>query len=226
MTLIRKEFAVTRQGDFLVATTPTFDRANDRVFPMGGNLNNYRSNPVVMWGHNYSDPWAIIGRAEEIAVTSEGITFRPALRPAANDADPMAIIALLWDQDFVRTASIGFNPSEARPNERGGMDYTSWEMLEISIVGIPMNQDALRFGLTGAAAADDLISNWIVRAGRVLSRANEGKLREASTLLDSVLSQLESDDDSKAIENPPVGIDEQGVTVLSEYIKTLRSRLN
>ena len=222
MTVIHKEFTITRQGDLMVASTPSFDRANDRVFPLGGNLTNFSANPVVMWGHNYTDPWAIIGRADDMQVTSDGIQFRPVLRPAANDYDPQNIILSLWDNNFVRTSSIGFRPLEARPNERGGTDYTSWELLEISIVGIPMNQDALRLAAKGIADLDEVIT----RAGRVLSKANEGRIRTAVTELQTVLDSLgmqEGDEDTKSSNG-----NDQGAVILalSEYFSKFAKKVS
>lgn len=228
MTVIRKEFAVTRQGDLMVASTPSFDRANDRVFPLGGQLQNYYLNPVVMWGHNYADPWAIVGRAEEMQVTQEGIQFRPVLRPAANEFDPQNIIALLWEQDYVRTSSIGFRPLEARPNERGGVDYTSWELLEVSLTGIPMNQDALRLAVK-SLGLDDLAGEIVTRAGRVLSRANEGKIRAAHEALGDVLAQLAMDDETdkgKGGDANPMGTTQSEVIeTLSRYFDALRLKV-
>ena len=136
----------------MIASTPSVDRDRDRVMPLGADLTNFTKNPVLIFGHNYTDPWSIIGRAAETMVGADGVRFRPELRQAANETDPMNIIRLLWEQDLLRAASIGFNPMEWKENEFGGRDFTRWELLEISLVPIPANADALRLA---AKAVDD-----------------------------------------------------------------------
>lgn len=150
---MRKHFDLTKTEDgWMVASTPGVDRDKDRVLPFGADLTNFARNPLLMFGHNYTDPWSIIGRAAETMVGADGVRFRPELRQAANETDPMNIIRLLWEQDLLRAASIGFNPMEWKENEFGGRDFTRWELLEISLVPIPANADALRLA---AKAVDD-----------------------------------------------------------------------
>jgi uncharacterized protein len=147
--MIRKQFQVEKEGEWLTINTGTVDRDRDRVLPSGAVLENYMANPVVMWGHNYRDPWALIGRAADLEVTETGIRSRPEFRAPASESDPMHIIQALWDGGLVRAASIGFNPLEWNDNERGGYDFTRWELLEWSLVPIPANQEALRLAVKG-----------------------------------------------------------------------------
>lgn len=143
--MLKKHFDLTKSEDgWMIASTPGVDRDRDRVLPFGADLTNFAKNPILIFGHNYEDPWSIIGRAAETMVGADGVRFRPELRQPANDADPMNIIRLLWEQDLLRAASIGFNPMEWKENEFGGRDFTRWELLEISLVPIPANADALR----------------------------------------------------------------------------------
>lgn len=143
--MLKKHFDLTKDADgWMIASTPGVDRDKDRVLPFGADLTNFAKNPIMMFGHNYEDPWSIIGRAADTMVGADGVRFRPELRQPANDADPMNIIRLLWEQDLLRAASIGFNPTEWKENEFGGRDFTRWELLEISLVPIPANADALR----------------------------------------------------------------------------------
>lgn len=143
--MLKKHFDLTKSEDgWMIASTPGVDRDKDRVLPFGADLTNFAKNPIMMFGHNYEDPWSIIGRAADTMVGADGVRFRPELRQPANDADPMNIIRLLWEQDLLRAASIGFNPIEWKDNEHGGRDFVRWELLEISLVPIPANADALR----------------------------------------------------------------------------------
>lgn len=147
---IRKQFDITRKGDEIIVNTGAFDREKDRVFPSGARLENYMKNPVMLWGHNYRDPGYVIGTAKDIRVDDQKIIVRPDLRKPASDNDPMNIIRALWDAGIIRTASIGFLPlNEPKRNEKGGFDFDEWELLEISLVPVPANQEALRLAAKG-----------------------------------------------------------------------------
>jgi len=140
----RKTFETKMEDGWMIASTPAVDRDRDRVLPKGANITNYEKNPVLIFGHNYADPWAVIGRASDVTVGHGDIRFRPELRQPANDNDPMTIVQALWDQGLLKAASIGFNPSQYEKNDFGGRDFTEWELLEISLVPVPANQEALR----------------------------------------------------------------------------------
>jgi HK97 family phage prohead protease len=159
----RKTFDLKMADDgWMIASTPAVDRDRDRVMPKGANLRNFENNPVLMFGHNYADPWALIGRAKDLSVTDGEIRFRPELRQPANENDPMTIIQALWDQGLLKAASIGFNPLEYKDNTFGGRDFTSWELLEISLVPLPANQEALRLAVKAMGAMKELVASETV----------------------------------------------------------------
>jgi HK97 family phage prohead protease len=134
-------------GGRILINTASLDRQGDRVFPSGARVENYLKNPVVQWGHNYKDPFATIGRTTNLIKAPDGLVADFELRPAANDQDPQNIVRLLWEGDWVRTASIGFMPTQGKPNNTGGMDFAEWELLEWSLVPIPANAEALRLAV-------------------------------------------------------------------------------
>jgi hypothetical protein len=49
-----------------------------------------------------------------------------------------------WEQGIVRAASIGFIPLQLKPNDLGGEDYLTWDLMEISLVPLPANPEAVR----------------------------------------------------------------------------------
>lgn len=162
---ITKTLDVTQSDDgWIVASTPTPDRDRDRVMPLGGDFRNFEKNPVLIFGHNYYEPWAVIGRVSGIAVDGGSIRMKPELREPANETDPMHIIRALWSQNLLRASSIGFIPIESRENEFGGRDFLKWELLELSLVPVPANQEAIRMAvkaiepLSSGAAPDDSIA--------------------------------------------------------------------
>ncbi len=146
--LVRKSVPLTKgENGCIVISTGTPDRSGDRVFPEGGDFTNYRKNPVVMWLHDYkgTTPSAgiPIGKNTSIKVVDKKIEVS---EPIFLDGDAFAErVKNAWDKDFIRTVSIGFAPLEdPTPNDFGGMDYKKWELLEWSIVPIPMNAEAIR----------------------------------------------------------------------------------
>ncbi len=150
-----KTFDIERKDGWIVASTPVVDRDGDRVQPAGIDLENYRKNPILLYGHNYQDPFAVIGKAAEITVDEMGLRIRPELREPATDTDPMHIIKALWDQGLLRAASIGFRPLQAMGNAYGGKDITQAELLEVSLVPIPANQTALRLAAKSLGEGDE-----------------------------------------------------------------------
>jgi hypothetical protein len=185
-------------GGMIRISAPSLDRDRDRVMPMGAQLDAYRRNPVVQWGHGYAEPWQTIGRTVDLSVSADGIDALFELREPASDSDPQHIVLALWNGGFINASSIGFQPLAAEPNDFGGLDFTSWEMLEFSLVPIPANRDALRRAADEHPLAAKAFGLDIVKAGRVLSKANEARLREAYAAIGAVLEQLgmdEEDDD-------------------------------
>ena len=159
MTKKTKTFSIeirekNKDGGGITISTSTPDRDNDRVIPAGARVDDYLKNPVVQWGHNYYDPWATIGKTLDLNIRDDGIDADFDLRPPANDADPQNVIRLLWFDEWINAASIGFRLNSwvgggdgFIENEFGGWDFLDWELLEWSLVPIPANQEALRLAM-------------------------------------------------------------------------------
>ena len=180
--MLHKTFEIKAAEDGrMIASTPDVDRDKDRVIATGARLDNFLKNPVLMYGHNYRDPWALIGKAADLQVDAGGINFQPELREPANDSDPMTVIRALWDQKLLRAASIGFNPTKWMENEVGGRDFVEWELLEISIVPIPANQNALRLAAKAIdGGSEELATTQPVQP--VVESANDGDINEGVLL--------------------------------------------
>lgn len=202
----------------LMPSMETVDRDGDVLVAAGVRLDDYRKNPVVLWGHDYHG--LPVAKTLEIeAVPGLGVKARIQFSPKGVDPH-LDAVRTLWEQGFLNAASVGFIPvkGEPIPNERGevtpfgGRRYTDWNLLEFSIVSVPANPDALRLGMrdtpdeaatmlmrdslrySGQTLSDALGGMSVEKRGRVLSAANEAKLRAALTSIEEVLSQLESAD--------------------------------
>jgi HK97 family phage prohead protease len=145
----------------MTISTAAPDRDGDRVIPEGGDLAAYRRNPVVCWSHLYSE--LPIG-----ACTGLDVLPREGLRMHFRwlASDPFAErVRNAWDQGIIRAASIGFLSHRSTRNPYGGLDHLEWELVEVSLVPVPANAEAVRtlhalklFSLAGAGSrheADD-----------------------------------------------------------------------
>lgn len=133
-----------------VASTEAIDRDNDIIRAKGWKLANYRKNPVLQFAHNYSTP--PIGKGASAKVDGETLVFRPTFPPEGKNQ----LSDLVYEMGkFIGAMafSVGFNPIEfgKRPDLTdeewysmwGGYEYTKQELLEISAVPVPANQDAV-----------------------------------------------------------------------------------
>ena len=173
-------------------STEAVDRDGDVLLASGADTSAYLRNPVVLFGHNYNDPNAVVARALEITtISGSGIklVFQFLQRGISQTAD---LVRALWDQKYLNAMSIGFIPKEFEPRPEGGLLFKAFEVLEGSIVTIPANASALRLALDA--------TEYNTKSGRVLSAANEGKIRRAVETLTEVLAQLDKDDDGKSKE--------------------------
>ena len=209
--IIRKTFAIETKaideeaGIFeIMISTEEQDRQDDIVRATGAKLDNYLRNPVVLYGHDYSD--FPIARSLSLEIMpGRGIksTFQ---FPAWGTYEKADIARKLYAAKFLNAASIGFQPITAIPlNEDrywGPQDYVEWELYEWSLVTVPANQSALRLSLgrspvqnaSGLINQIMAVDEYLEKRGRVLSASNEAKLRQAADNITAVLAQLESDD--------------------------------
>ncbi len=169
----RKDFQATGQvsGSTFKATisTDSVDRDGEVMVPQGMNSKDFERNPVMLWNHDPAQPIgrAISLRRGESAIEAEFV-FAP--RPDEYEGD--------WFPDYVRglvaanvlkAVSIGFMPMDGSPRiaskgdvERYGPGvrrvFSKWKLLEVSVVSIPANQDALitavRKGFVSRSAAE------------------------------------------------------------------------
>src|SRR5580765_3395203 len=122
-----------------LATTPSTDRMGDIIEPLGVKF----SNPMpLLWQHKADKP---VGLATFDKPTKAGIGFEAQL---ARIDEPGALkdrIDEAWQSikaRLVRGVSIGFKPIEYSFIDGGGVRFVESEVLELSLVTIPANQDA------------------------------------------------------------------------------------
>jgi len=141
----RAEVSQEDKGLF-VASSAVEDRQGEIIDQEGWKLDNFKKNPVLQWAHNPSEP--TIGKAEKIGYKTingkKKLVFRPKFH---KKSDMSKLISDLVEEGYINATSVGFRPLEQDDNT-----FTKSELLEISFVNVPANQDAL--GLAYAKGYD------------------------------------------------------------------------
>ena len=140
------------------ASTPALDRHGSRILPQGIRTEAFERNPVFLWGHDgygRPDPQAVIGRVIRHRKSAQAFDIEVEFAPEA--ANPRAEQALrLVRAGFLSAVSIGFVPlrshEERLPGGKTVLVYDEVELLEVSLVPIPSNPEALALVRELAAA--------------------------------------------------------------------------
>ena len=185
----------TKEVVHLISNART-DRAGDVVEPGGVQLDNYMRNPIVMIDHDYSVT-NIIGRAESIEIGEGGVYARTKFQTDTQlGRDAWALVK----GGFARSWSIGFKPLEHEAIKDGkqikGFHFKTWELLEYSLVAIPMNPDAV-MGLAAKGVIDKASIPHLIHLN---AEAKPQEARSAANVeppqkqhyLDAVMSALQT----------------------------------
>lgn len=143
------------------------DRAGDIILQNGWKLENYKRNPVILWGHAGgfdSEADIPIGRAENVRV--EGAKLVGDIVFAVGESDRAARIYRLAAAGYVKAGSVGFRPlkvnqiaDEAERSKLGlgryGVVFEKQELLEFSLCAVPCNAGALQLSLKGGAIREE-----------------------------------------------------------------------
>jgi len=129
-----------------IASTPRRDRYGD-VVTADWQLGEYRKNPVVLWGH---DADKVIGNASGVEVDKQG-RLVASIKFVEAGLDPDIDLArALVQRGYVKAMSVGFLPHKVeliRDDEDTitGFRFSQNELVELSVVSVPANPDALAF---------------------------------------------------------------------------------
>jgi HK97 family phage prohead protease len=159
VTALRKFASAAEVDDrtiLAIASDATVDRVGDVLLPSGCIV---PPTVTVCVNHDGSKPVADAAvRVTDSAVIAT-IKFPP--KGISQLADEWCGLA---KSGVINAVSVGFTPIESEPRKSGGWLYKIWEVLEISLVSIPCNPNALILQRSHKSA-----SNCIRKAcGRVL----------------------------------------------------------
>lgn len=126
----------------IVGSTDTRDRMDEVISMDGWDLKNWKKNPVILAGHDYTAP--AIGRGK--VKKSDGKLMFKVEFPEEGVYPLADIYRKLYKGGFMKASSVGFLPTEWS-NGNGEKEpyrtYTKQELLELSLVAVPANPDAV-----------------------------------------------------------------------------------
>ena len=185
-----------------MASVAVVDRSGDLVLPsaFANRLDRYRRNPVILFSHDYQ-AWPV-GKTLDLSIETEGLLFAGQFAPTAEGVKA-------WENfEFgsLNAFSIGFIPHEWRsPSTEEQKTFgevltrvmTDVELLEISIVPVPANQDALRVMASwGIKMADmDDVKSFVekVKAQKLIDAQSADDERAALEEATRLIEKLELD---------------------------------
>jgi HK97 family phage prohead protease len=122
-----------------IATTPEPDRMSDVIEPMGVKF----KNPLpLLWQHRTDQP---VGHATFKKPTEAGIDFTAEIVKISEPGALKDLLDMAWQSvkaKLVRGVSIGFRPLEYSFMDNGGIRFVETEVIELSLVTIPANEQA------------------------------------------------------------------------------------
>lgn len=119
------------------ANRKTVDSIGDLMDPKGCKTERYKKNPIILFNHDRSMP---VGKALEYKALDDGFWVKAKL---ANSYVPQVkFVRDLVKQGILQMFSVGFQENKCNNLPDGTKEITDWELHEISIVPLPMNEDS------------------------------------------------------------------------------------
>lgn len=150
-------------SDFIaVASTGVVDRHGEVVSPEGWDLKNFKADPVLLWAHDHQE--MAVGQAKKVWIEGTGKSAKLMIEGFIHEATEKArALKYLVKEGIIKTMSVGFKPLDMDDNV-----YTKQELLEVSFVNVPANQQAqitALKSLRGAGFKDETIDGLGIPVG-------------------------------------------------------------
>lgn len=148
MKCLDYKFQVKRQnGNHIVieglANAATVDRANELISPKAWDMDNFKKNPIVLFNHGHDPQFGYmpVGYAMDVRATDEGLYTK--IKLSNSNTEKIRAVRDLVEEGVLKTFSVGFEPLDGTKADNGNHQViTKAQLIEISIVPIPMNQDS------------------------------------------------------------------------------------
>lgn len=157
------------------ASTSAMDRSCDKILPTAwtkGGLRNFELNPILLFNHNYDKP---IGKVVEVATDSKGLKIKGVISKAAGD------VYDLVKEGVLSTFSVGFLVKDAEYDKKvDGLVIKDAELLEVSVVSVPCNQDAT-FSVAKSFENQEEYLEFRKQFDNTLDQSSHQKIEEVSS---------------------------------------------
>lgn len=207
----------------IVASDESQDRDGDVIRQSGWQLDRFKSNPVILWAHDYHD--LPIARALSVKVVKRQLK---AVIKFAEHTFAQEVYAL-YKEGFLNAFSVGMVVLDWRPlaGSDRGREYMSQELLEISGVPIPANPNALVSARSAHAASDETIAALVksFEAGDYERTTTAEKTAEAPVEEDDgEEAEAEGADSGESAEDAMVAEDSDVAAELMAQVRELVER--
>ena len=204
-----------KQGKTTVtASAPTPDRYGD-IVDASWNLDHFKSNSVVLWGHDYTQP--PIGRVTEIGL--DGKTLVASIE-WDRESELGKTVASQFERGFLNAVSVGFTPGESVERSKLDKDDPNYgtqgrlfrqnELMELSAVCIPAHRGALAMRSVGGPSMLKHILNveetedaWVISYAKGEMDHDEENDDSEDAVEDAPEEAYYDDDDDKKKEHEP-----------------------
>lgn len=155
------------------------DRQGERVDQASWQVENYKANPLILWGHDPSKPDNVLGQGVELDIDNNGKSYVTAqfddyeTNPNADRVFRQIVKRTL------RTVSAGFI-THTEEYEDDVPVLKDNELLEISIVPIPANPRAVMLALK-SGEIDPKTAEWMAESMRAEADLVEAQIKSQST---------------------------------------------
>lgn len=143
----------------MIGSTEDYDRVGDRMIMAGLQSANYLKNPVILANHCHGDGAkpSVIGKCLALTVQNSKLVFKIQFAETDNGKEWF----YLYSNKYMSASSIGFIPIKYEPNDHRGYDILEWELLELSLVSVPCNPNALQKAFEDGKISKDFYDNFL-----------------------------------------------------------------
>lgn len=157
-----------------IASTPTLDRQGDIVEPLGMS---YQTMPKLMLYHNHTLP---VGSVVKLTPTKRGVEFEAHIPTVTEEGTVKARVDEAFHSlkyNLISAVSVGFRVLEHEVLKTGGWLIKSWELLEISLVPVPAQSEAVITGIKSLDAEIRASMGGGKKADKTASEVSEKKIK-------------------------------------------------
>lgn len=179
------------------ANRKVIDRSDEIIESDAWALEDYKKNPVILYNHGMDAKLGQtpVGKCEKIEPRDDGLYIKAKVS-SVDDPDIKRVRELV-KEGMLRAFSVGFSCKDSIMDEKGIRRIKKADLFEISIVGVPMNQDSL-FSISGkmlsTKSIDQIGEKICEKKGALAASAVHGKmydkLKDGTIEREALLSKI------------------------------------